>query len=206
MSKHIQIADNQSMTTNCFIFTEDPSNITLPINDNGNVLPGLDGEGVVQYNYKDVRLFDVVFDAMLQSEHDAGATTLIHELKDRKFKTTGNSYWLQLETHHGDTITGTVGNVVTVSGGGMTVWQYAGYDLVDINYESFYITSNNPTTFTVELDDRTPANDDCKVIDRTHNPLRQSEPLEIRILDVMAVLVPNSEEAIYNYTIKCQKV
>lgn len=204
----IQIASNQAMSSGKFDFTDYPSQITgLEAEDNGNILPALDGEGVIQYAYQDVREFEMVFEKMLKSEHDAGDGTLIKELRDRLYKTTGNAYYLRLEPecYGAGTVSGNVLTITSVTGS-ISDDSLIGMDLVDAAYNAFYVTDNTTTTITVDLDGGSLTAGNFYVVSRTLNPLNYSPPMKVRINDIVAELVPNPYEAIYDYTIKFQKV
>jgi hypothetical protein len=202
----LQIATNQGMSSGLFTFTEYPSNIDIKDDDNANVLVAPDGEGAVQYPYADVRQFNIIFEGLKKSVHDAGSGTLIYELKQRKFKTTGQTYYLRNQPDIEDVIASVVGTVATLTTGGLTNSEYVGYDMVDSSYNTFIITANSESTVTVDLESGTLATGVCYILDRNHNPIKQSAPLKVRILDVQEELVPNSIEAVYDYTIVCQKV
>jgi len=210
MSRYIRIADDEVMETNLFDFTEYPSNITIEDNDNPTVLNALDGEGVLQYNFVDVREFEIIFESLKRSTHDKGAGTLINELKDRKFKITGNNYYLRYTPEVSDIINDVTDDVISVDTGGMVTNAYQYMDLVcdDDNgdLQAFFITSNDADSFTVELDGRVPDTGACYVIDRAHNPLKISTPIKMRINDIEEKLVPNTEEAFFDVVVKCQKV
>lgn len=220
MTRMIQIADSddRAMINNKFDFSTTtggikaavyPSDIKgLEAEDNGNVLGALDGEGVVQYAYEDVREFEIIFKDLRKSVHDAGAATLINELRDRLYKTTGSTYYLRLEPEKIDTTPfgEWVDNVLTPNAGGMEVDAYIGMDLVDSAYNTFIITDNDETTITVDLDGGSGTNGRNYVVRRDKNPLEQSAPIKVRINDIVKKVIPNPFEAIFDYTIKFQKV
>ncbi|MDD5061526.1 MAG: hypothetical protein PHN44_04500 [Candidatus Marinimicrobia bacterium] len=206
MSRLLQIAENQSMTTNLVTLTEYPSGINIQDDDNYNALPGLDGEGTIQYPFGDFREFDIEFEAMPVSIYDIGDGSPVYEFKSRKYKTTGLDYYMRVEPETTDTIASVVSDKLTLTTGGLTPNEYQYCDVVDINFEAFLIVSHTEDVLTVLTGGRTPAAGACYIIDRMHNPLKTSTPIKVRFNDVQETLVPNDEEAIYDVVIKCQKV